>query len=131
MCYVTHKGTIFIFFSSFFSSSFSCKSFDVFFLAFQYATKEKNGERFMTPADFVRSYLGLYTDADYNPDSVALLAGIVDTNKDGLVCSVYLPSSITHDHKILKFCLILTKQTHLVRWVSRIWGTPLRSRCSI
>ncbi|KAG8040178.1 hypothetical protein G9C98_000748 [Cotesia typhae] len=51
----------------------------------QYATQEKNGERFMTPSDFVRSYLGLYTDSDYNPDSVALLAGIVDTSKDGLI----------------------------------------------
>ncbi|XP_032679272.1 calcium-binding mitochondrial carrier protein Aralar1 isoform X1 [Odontomachus brunneus] len=51
----------------------------------QYATQEKNGERFMTASDFVRSYLGLYTDADYNPDSVSLLAGIVDTSKDGLI----------------------------------------------
>ncbi|XP_011335783.1 calcium-binding mitochondrial carrier protein Aralar1 isoform X5 [Ooceraea biroi] len=51
----------------------------------QYATQEKNGERFMTASDFVRSYLGLYTDADYNPDSVNLLAGIVDTSKDGLI----------------------------------------------
>ena len=49
----------------------------------QYASQEKNGERFMTASDFVRSYLGLYTDADYNPDSVNLLAGIVDTSKDG------------------------------------------------
>lgn len=37
----------------------------------------------MTASDFVRSYLGLYTDANYNPDSVKLLAGIVDTSKDG------------------------------------------------
>lgn len=51
----------------------------------QYASQEKNGERFMTPADFVRSYLGLYTNPDYNPDSVNLLAGIVDTSKDGLI----------------------------------------------
>ncbi|XP_011642140.1 calcium-binding mitochondrial carrier protein Aralar1 isoform X7 [Pogonomyrmex barbatus] len=51
----------------------------------QYASQEKNGERFMTASDFVRSYLGLYTDADYNPDSVNLLAGIVDTSKDGLI----------------------------------------------
>ncbi|CAK9817858.1 Calcium-binding mitochondrial carrier protein Aralar1 [Anthophora plagiata] len=51
----------------------------------QYASQEKNGERFMTPADFVRSYLGLYTNPDYNPDSVKLLAGIVDTSKDGLI----------------------------------------------
>ncbi|CAL7942554.1 unnamed protein product [Xylocopa violacea] len=51
----------------------------------QYASQEKNGERFMTPSDFVRSYLGLYTSPDYNPDSVNLLAGIVDTSKDGLI----------------------------------------------
>ncbi|XP_015606454.1 calcium-binding mitochondrial carrier protein Aralar1 isoform X2 [Cephus cinctus] len=51
----------------------------------QYATHEKNGEKFMTPADFVRSYLGLYTNTDYNPDSVKLLAAIVDTSKDGLI----------------------------------------------
>ncbi|XP_058804524.1 calcium-binding mitochondrial carrier protein Aralar1 isoform X2 [Phymastichus coffea] len=51
----------------------------------QYATVEKSGERFMTPTDFVRSYLGLYTDSDFNPESVALLAAIVDTNKDGLI----------------------------------------------
>ncbi|XP_015437478.1 PREDICTED: calcium-binding mitochondrial carrier protein Aralar1 isoform X2 [Dufourea novaeangliae] len=51
----------------------------------QYASQEKNGERFMTPSDFVRIYLGLYIDADYNPDSVNLLAGIVDTSKDGLI----------------------------------------------
>ncbi|XP_076652552.1 calcium-binding mitochondrial carrier protein Aralar1 isoform X4 [Halictus rubicundus] len=51
----------------------------------QYASQEKNGERYMTPADFVRSYLGLYTDPDYNPDSVNLLAGIVDTSKDGFI----------------------------------------------
>lgn len=51
----------------------------------QYASQEKNGERYMTPADFVRSYLGLYTNPDYNPDSVNLLAGIVDTSKDGLI----------------------------------------------
>ena len=49
----------------------------------QYATQKKDGERYMTPNDFVRSYLGLYTDWDFNPDSVALLAGIVDTSKDG------------------------------------------------
>ncbi|XP_076758281.1 calcium-binding mitochondrial carrier protein Aralar1 isoform X6 [Xylocopa sonorina] len=51
----------------------------------QYASQEKNGERFMTPSDFVRIYLGLYTNPDYNPDSVNLLAGIVDTSKDGLI----------------------------------------------
>ncbi|XP_023712752.1 calcium-binding mitochondrial carrier protein Aralar1 isoform X3 [Cryptotermes secundus] len=51
----------------------------------KYATKEKNGEKYMTPADFVQKYLGLYSDANFNSDSVKLLAGIVDTSKDGLI----------------------------------------------
>lgn len=44
----------------------------------------------MTPSDFVRSYLGLYTNPDYNPDSVNLLAGIVDTSKDGFVLNFFI-----------------------------------------
>jgi solute carrier family 25 aspartate/glutamate transporter 12/13 len=39
----------------------------------------------MTPADFVQKYLGLYRDVNFNSDSVKLLAGIVDTSKDGCV----------------------------------------------
>jgi hypothetical protein len=33
----------------------------------------------------VQKYLGLYSDANFNPESVKLLAGIVDTSKDGYV----------------------------------------------
>lgn len=43
----------------------------------------------MTSSDFVRTYLGLYTNPDYNPDSVNLLAGIVDTSKDGFVSNIF------------------------------------------
>jgi solute carrier family 25 aspartate/glutamate transporter 12/13 len=39
----------------------------------------------MTPADFVQKYLGLYREVNFNSDSVKLLAGIVDTSKDGCV----------------------------------------------
>jgi solute carrier family 25 aspartate/glutamate transporter 12/13 len=39
----------------------------------------------MTAADFVQKYLGLFCDANFNSDSVKLLAGIVDTSKDGCV----------------------------------------------
>ena len=39
----------------------------------------------MTPADFVQKYLGLYSEANFNSESVKLLAGIVDTSKDGYV----------------------------------------------
>ncbi|PSN30622.1 Calcium-binding mitochondrial carrier protein Aralar1 [Blattella germanica] len=53
--------------------------------AFNYATREENGEKYMTAADFVQKYLGLYSDANFNSESVKLLAGIVDTSKDGLI----------------------------------------------
>ncbi|XP_046404695.1 calcium-binding mitochondrial carrier protein Aralar1 isoform X2 [Ischnura elegans] len=51
----------------------------------KYASKEVEGEKFMTPSDFVRKYLGIFTEDDHNPESVALLGGIVDTSKDGLI----------------------------------------------
>uniref|UniRef100_A0A8D0HCC5 Uncharacterized protein n=1 Tax=Sphenodon punctatus TaxID=8508 RepID=A0A8D0HCC5_SPHPU len=47
----------------------------------RYATVEKDGERYMTPGDFVQRYLGFYTDPHYNPKTVQLLA---DQTKDGL-----------------------------------------------
>ncbi|XP_069961319.1 calcium-binding mitochondrial carrier protein Aralar1 isoform X1 [Cherax quadricarinatus] len=51
----------------------------------KYASVEKSGEQFMTAADFVRNYLGLYTEPNYNPNSITLLGGILDTSKDGLI----------------------------------------------
>lgn len=51
----------------------------------KYASQDKNGERFMTAEDFVRGYLGLFPGIDYNADSVRLVAGIVNTSKDGLI----------------------------------------------
>lgn len=37
----------------------------------------------MTASDFIRGFLGLFPDANYDPASVALLSGIVDSSKDG------------------------------------------------
>ncbi|XP_042678563.1 calcium-binding mitochondrial carrier protein Aralar1 [Centrocercus urophasianus] len=51
----------------------------------QYASVEKDGERYMTPEDFVQKYLGLHTDPRYNPKTVQLLAGVADQTKDGLI----------------------------------------------
>ncbi|XP_073817169.1 calcium-binding mitochondrial carrier protein aralar1 isoform X8 [Musca autumnalis] len=39
----------------------------------------------MTSEDFVRKFLGLFTDVAFNDESVRLLAGIADTSKDGLI----------------------------------------------
>lgn len=39
----------------------------------------------MTAEDFVVKYLGFFDQTAYNAESVKLLAGIVDTSKDGLI----------------------------------------------
>lgn len=39
----------------------------------------------MTANDFVRKYLGLFPAENFNKESVELLAGIVDTSKDGFI----------------------------------------------
>ncbi|CAG9795389.1 unnamed protein product [Diatraea saccharalis] len=51
----------------------------------QYATVEKNGEKFITNENFIRKFLALFDEDDYNNESVALFATIMDTNKDGLI----------------------------------------------
>ncbi|MGH0122094.1 UNVERIFIED_CONTAM: hypothetical protein FKN15_013013 [Acipenser sinensis] len=54
-------------------------------LKHQYSSVEKDGERYMTPADFVQKYLGLHTEPLHNPKTVQLIAGVADTTKDGLI----------------------------------------------
>lgn len=52
----------------------------------QYASVvDKDGERFMTPSDFVQKYLGLHTQIHHNPKTVQLIAAVADTTKDGYV----------------------------------------------
>ncbi|KAK1165677.1 calcium-binding mitochondrial carrier protein Aralar1-like isoform X1 [Acipenser oxyrinchus oxyrinchus] len=51
----------------------------------KYSSVEKDGERYMTPADFVQKYLGLHTEPLHNPKTVQLIAGVADTTKDGLI----------------------------------------------
>uniref|UniRef100_T1I7Q7 Uncharacterized protein n=1 Tax=Rhodnius prolixus TaxID=13249 RepID=T1I7Q7_RHOPR len=49
----------------------------------KYATVHKNGELYMSGSDFVRGFLKLLPHDNYNEQSLKLLAGIVDTSKDG------------------------------------------------
>lgn len=46
---------------------------------------KKNGEIFLTSEDFIRKFLGLYPEDNFNSKSVDILAGVVDTSKDGLI----------------------------------------------
>ncbi len=58
----------------------------VFCFCPQYASVvDKDGERFMTPGDFVQKYLGLQTQIHHNPKTVQLIAAVADTTKDGYV----------------------------------------------
>lgn len=54
----------------------------------QYASVVDDGEHYMTPRDFVQSYLGLHTQPQHNPKTVELIAGVADTTKDGWVPTV-------------------------------------------
>ena len=49
----------------------------------RFASKIKNGKKYMTPEDFIRKFLGLYTEEQYNKETVRLLASAADTTKDG------------------------------------------------
>uniref|UniRef100_A0A4D5RA99 Calcium-binding mitochondrial carrier protein Aralar1 n=1 Tax=Scolopendra viridis TaxID=118503 RepID=A0A4D5RA99_SCOVI len=51
----------------------------------KYSTVVQDDERFMTLNDFVRGFLKLYQEPNYNPNAVKLLGGVIDTSKDGLV----------------------------------------------
>ncbi|XP_061579510.1 electrogenic aspartate/glutamate antiporter SLC25A12, mitochondrial-like [Cololabis saira] len=51
----------------------------------KYASVVEDGEHYMTPKDFVQRYLGLHTQAQHNPKTVDLIAGVADTTKDGLI----------------------------------------------
>ncbi|XP_042351082.1 calcium-binding mitochondrial carrier protein Aralar1-like [Plectropomus leopardus] len=51
----------------------------------KYASVVEDGEHYMTPRDFVQSYLGLHAQPQYNPKTVELIAGVADTTKDGLI----------------------------------------------
>ncbi|KAM4558317.1 electrogenic aspartate/glutamate antiporter SLC25A12, mitochondrial-like isoform 1-T1 [Odontesthes bonariensis] len=52
---------------------------------FKYASVVDDGEHYMTPRDFVQSYLGLHSQPQHNPKTVDLIAGVADTTKDGLI----------------------------------------------
>ncbi|KAK2150605.1 hypothetical protein LSH36_399g06029 [Paralvinella palmiformis] len=54
----------------------------------KYATKAIGSEKFMSPSDFVRSYLGLLADDNYNPETLRRIANCADTTKDGLISFV-------------------------------------------
>lgn len=53
------------------------------FALLQYASEEKDGVKYMRSGDFIQRFLGFIPEREFNEESVKLLAGIVDTSKDG------------------------------------------------
>lgn len=51
----------------------------------QYATVEKQGEKYINSVEFIKNYIGILNEPSSDLDSLRLLSGVVDTNKDGLV----------------------------------------------
>ncbi|XP_038046015.1 calcium-binding mitochondrial carrier protein Aralar1-like [Patiria miniata] len=51
----------------------------------KYAGVEKEAEKFMTSEDFIRGFLGMQPERNYNPNTMKLLAGVADQTKDGLI----------------------------------------------
>ena len=52
-------------------------------IRYQYATVEEDGEKYMTPEDFIRAFLGMQKEDNYNKKTLNLLSGVVDQTKDG------------------------------------------------
>ena len=55
----------------------------IYFNHLQYATVEEDEEMFMTPEDFIRTFLGMQKEDNYNIETLKLLSGVVDQTKDG------------------------------------------------
>ena len=48
----------------------------------KYASREVEGERFMTEEDFMVRFLGLLPEDNYSRKSAKLLSGVLDSSKD-------------------------------------------------
>ncbi len=48
----------------------------------KYASKTVEGVKYMTDADFLIRYLGLFPEENFNSSSVTLMSGVLDTSKD-------------------------------------------------
>uniref|UniRef100_A0A667ZFE3 Solute carrier family 25 member 13 n=1 Tax=Myripristis murdjan TaxID=586833 RepID=A0A667ZFE3_9TELE len=57
----------------------------LFLFLLQYASVKKNDECFMSPQDFVTRFLHAHTDIRLSDEATALLTGVVDQKKDGLI----------------------------------------------
>ncbi len=51
----------------------------------KYASRQVDGDYYMTDVDFLVEYLELFPKEDYNKHSVNLFCGVLDSSKDGLI----------------------------------------------
>lgn len=55
------------------------------FFTHQYSQIGANGYRFIKSTDLITKYFGLLSTAQHDQNTVELLAGIIDTSKDGYI----------------------------------------------
>lgn len=79
----------------------------------QYASVVEDGEHYMSPRDFVQKYLGLHTQAQHNPKTVELIAGVADTTKDGWVPTLTLRRLLWRSSVVLNICRLLVLLTYV------------------
>ncbi|XP_074652163.1 electrogenic aspartate/glutamate antiporter SLC25A12, mitochondrial-like isoform X2 [Tubulanus polymorphus] len=51
----------------------------------KYASIFEDGQHYMSYDDFVRQFLGLIPDHDYNEKTIVILGNVIDTSKDGMI----------------------------------------------
>lgn len=67
----------------------------------------------MTPEDFIRGYLNMQPERNYNPDTLKLLAGVADQTKDGSV----MDSSLIIPLVVLNLQAVLSKiHSHVLHY---------------
>lgn len=71
----------------------------------KYATHEENGEPYMSSEDFVRNYLGMFPEPNFNKESVKLIASAADTTKDGYISFDEFQVNVLHFYSTLLYNL--------------------------
>ncbi|KAJ3609802.1 hypothetical protein NHX12_024312 [Muraenolepis orangiensis] len=69
----------------------------------KYASIQRNGERFMSAEDFVTRFLHGPSDTRLSEGATALLAGVVDQKKDGIVIAMLQKTAVASSSMLISF----------------------------
>lgn len=89
----------------------------------RYASKEINGEKYMTSEDFVRKYLGLFPDEDFNEVRKILMLITCQNNSLCYIVGIRVSSR--------RRCRHQQRRLDLVLGVSGFWRSPMSAGCIV